>query len=846
MSAEEGDLNSSGHDDVSEEVDTSGSVKTRSSNSGDHNKVPHGDEIRGDKVAGDKVTGDQIDVGDMDDVAGTAIGRGAQAAQVESGKVIQAQRDVITVDSMTIYQQIETVWHATNRQAVRPPDTYVSRSSAEQSLCSLLLAPSDELNVIGLYGLPGVGKTLLGRKVAVGLEDEFPDGTLWADLQTTTTTDALWSFIEPYDPSLSRSDLHSTPQYLEALQRHLAHKKVLIVLDQVESSAQLRELLPRACNEVVALVISRQRLPGVMDESSSVYLSEMKPEEAEALFRAIWREVPRFQSTDSETILSLAEALYFLPASIDAVAHDILNSQVVPADYLANLQRQEGRRDISEPLHNPGFEAVYHNLPPLGRQLLPFLGVLGGGIWSLDALAVVSQEKSRDAQLGLRQLLASGLVHLVSPGQFGVSPIARDFALAKLRELGGESLMRVSQSLMANHYLNVAQQNAHRYRQWLLDDFLADESRKQRFLDGLIETLSSSGIADERGSLSRLAKVAPGLTTFDLIQDTFERVVLADLEFAQRWSQMLNSGERVDHKRQLENALGWALEREDWPFLQRLAMFDSGAHILDVSVVGHKKGDWATIQFDFALVRELSVVDIQVVNTSFKATRMVDSQWVDCEFVSVTWPGAHLHRTKFVNVDMVGAKMPGIVATRVILADVDARNADLRGAIFYMCKLSDVKFRNADLEGAEFLNCKFSNVDFRGTVFGGLTDTGVLTGIVTGRIMTGDLDVDMIGPYETTDVVVDRLFEDIYRLISTRPEDPKVDKEELTEIVRKIQGEVARGEEANPHKVERWLKTLAGMADDIFEVTVACLTSPAAGIATVIRKVAQKAKEEAA
>jgi hypothetical protein len=90
-----------------------------------------------------------------------------------------------------------------------------------------------------------------------------------------------------------------------------------------------------------------------------------------------------------------------------------------------------------------------------------------------------------------------------------------------------------------------------------------------------------------------------------------------------------------------------------------------------------------------------------------------------------------------------------------------------------------------------------------------------------------------------------RLFAEVYQQIKTRSEDPDVDKEELTETVQKIQGEVARGEEANPHKVERWLKTLAGMADDIFEVTVACLTSPAAGVATVIRKVAQKAKAEA-
>jgi hypothetical protein len=90
-----------------------------------------------------------------------------------------------------------------------------------------------------------------------------------------------------------------------------------------------------------------------------------------------------------------------------------------------------------------------------------------------------------------------------------------------------------------------------------------------------------------------------------------------------------------------------------------------------------------------------------------------------------------------------------------------------------------------------------------------------------------------------------KLFDSVYQRIEARPEDPTVDKEELTETVQRIEAEVAKGEAANPTKVERWLRTLAGMADDIFDVTAASLVSPAAGIAAVIRKVAAKAREEA-
>ena len=89
------------------------------------------------------------------------------------------------------------------------------------------------------------------------------------------------------------------------------------------------------------------------------------------------------------------------------------------------------------------------------------------------------------------------------------------------------------------------------------------------------------------------------------------------------------------------------------------------------------------------------------------------------------------------------------------------------------------------------------------------------------------------------------LFEAIQQQIKDRPEDSNVDKEEISDEVKRIGQEAAKGDEANPKKVERWLSNLAGMAPDILEVTVASLTNPAAGVATVIRKIAEKAREEA-
>jgi len=90
------------------------------------------------------------------------------------------------------------------------------------------------------------------------------------------------------------------------------------------------------------------------------------------------------------------------------------------------------------------------------------------------------------------------------------------------------------------------------------------------------------------------------------------------------------------------------------------------------------------------------------------------------------------------------------------------------------------------------------------------------------------------------------LFMSIYQQIETRPEDPNVEKAELTQTVQNIEAETANGERANSVKIDRWLRNLAMMAPDILDVTIACLTSPLAGVASAVRKIATKAKEETA
>lgn len=140
-------------------------------------------------------------------------------------------------------------------------------------------------------------------------------------------------------------------------------------------------------------------------------------------------------------------------------------------------------------------------------------------------------------------------------------------------------------------------------------------------------------------------------------------------------------------------------------------------------------------------------------------------------------------------------------------------------------------------------------VGARGVMVGGNVGGSIITGSIGGDYVGGDkVGGDKVGRDKITGVTgadLAQMFKDIYSRIEARPADPNVEKEEVKDTVQKIEQEVEKGEEANPSKVERWLKTLKDMAPDIGDVTIACLTNPAAGVAMVIKKIAEKAKAEA-
>jgi hypothetical protein len=91
---------------------------------------------------------------------------------------------------------------------------------------------------------------------------------------------------------------------------------------------------------------------------------------------------------------------------------------------------------------------------------------------------------------------------------------------------------------------------------------------------------------------------------------------------------------------------------------------------------------------------------------------------------------------------------------------------------------------------------------------------------------------------------VTALFEKIYQHIEARPADPNVDKEEIVESVKKIQEETSKGEQANETKLTRWINYLNKIAPDIVDVALASLGGPVSGVTAVLKKIADRARQE--
>ena len=175
---------------------------------------------------------------------------------------------------------------------IDPPDTLLDDiphfTGREEEIEALLEMASPTRPgrpaVIGLSGMPGVGKTVLAVHLAHRLAAEYPDGRLYLNLHALEET--VVSPASALDELLRMLGIQSGPRSVEELsalwRAELAGRRILVVLDNAGWRDQVQPLLAPAPG-CLTLVTSRRRLVG-LDDVWSYALEELTPTDAARLF----------------------------------------------------------------------------------------------------------------------------------------------------------------------------------------------------------------------------------------------------------------------------------------------------------------------------------------------------------------------------------------------------------------------------------------------------------------------------------------------------------------------------------------------------------------------------------
>ncbi|MFE3460961.1 BTAD domain-containing putative transcriptional regulator [Nocardiopsis aegyptia] len=331
-----------------------------------------------------------------------------------------------------------------------PSDTsdFVGRGDTEAAVADVLVSADESARIAVLLGPPGIGKSAVAVHVAHRVaEEHFPDGQLYCDLRGTSETplpptQVLGRFLRALGvPGQAIPD--ELDERAVMYRGILATRRVLVVLDDAASEAQVAPLIPGGdgCRVVVT---SRARLTGVPG-ARRVELHPLGEEHALALLY----QVVGAQRVDGEpgaartlvrTVGCLPLALRIVAARLAAKPHWTLSTIV------ARLSDERHRLD--ELAHGDmtvraSLALTYNGLDEPDARLFALLGLVAGAtvpVWAAGAL--LDDRRARPADL-VEPLLDTHMLDTVGSDCAGepvyrFHHLVREYAMEKGRDLSAE------------------------------------------------------------------------------------------------------------------------------------------------------------------------------------------------------------------------------------------------------------------------------------------------------------------------------------------------------------------------------------------------------------------------
>lgn len=377
---------------------------------------------------------------------------------IEPGRELQRLQQAILASDPALDSVAPPSRSLSAPPAQLPGDIADFTGRADQiTLLRELLTSGRQLTVVvsGIAGKAGVGKTTLAVHVAHQLLEQFPDGQLYANLRgaeanPVDAAELLARFLRAL--GVDGQAIPDTMEERAGLYRsRLAGKRILVLLDNAASQAQLRPLLPGTPGCAV-LVTSRARLVGVPG-TTLVELDILEPAQAvELLARLAGRRRAAAEPGAAEEIARLCG---YLPLAVRiAGARLAARPHWSLARLAAALADEQNRLDeltLGDLEVRSSLALSYGGLDSVARVAIRRLGLLEAPDFAAWVAAAVLDVSLPEAERVIEHLVDAQLLDVAGDDLTGhtryrfhdlIRVYARERALAEEPELARTAAVR--------------------------------------------------------------------------------------------------------------------------------------------------------------------------------------------------------------------------------------------------------------------------------------------------------------------------------------------------------------------------------------------------------------------
>ncbi|WP_410656895.1 tetratricopeptide repeat protein, partial [Amycolatopsis sp. lyj-112] len=355
-------------------------------------------------------------------------------------------------------------------------DLFVGRDEQVRQLLNLLAPSGRWPGTIAVSGMGGLGKTALASHTASAAADRgwFPGGVLLVNLRGYELDDqqvmpqrVFASMLQILDPDgqVPATVDEQAAAYHVALNRLATQdRRVLLVLDNAATSAQVNDLLPRQ-GPHRAIITSRDTL--ALPSARQVILDVLRADDA---LRLLVGGLARRCHDDrrAELELDAAERLAAtvcgaLPLAVEITASVLADEPGLSiSDLITELTAAGGsgvhRLSDGERIVATAIDQSWHRLRarhPDAAQLLPLLTINPGPDFHTDAAAALAGRPPAITVAWLRTLRHASLLHRTENGRWTMHDLIRSHAREHLHHTDTTNQSAATHRLL-EHYAHTA------------------------------------------------------------------------------------------------------------------------------------------------------------------------------------------------------------------------------------------------------------------------------------------------------------------------------------------------------------------------------------------------------